>query len=124
MFFKVDFEKAYDSVSWRFLDLMTGKMGFNDKWRNWIWECLSSTAVSVLLNGCSVEEFPIGRGLCQGDPLSPLLFLIAAEGLNMMFKEASELGLYEGYKVRGLKLSHLQFGLLKLSCSFLNVLLG
>lgn len=109
VFFKVDFEKAYDSVSWQFLDLMMEKMGFNDKWRSWIRECLSSAAVSVLINGCPTEEFSISRGLRQGDPLSPFLFLIAAEGLNMIFKEACELGLYEGYKVGGLNLSHLQF---------------
>lgn len=99
--FKVDFEKAYDSVSWCFLDLMMAKMGFNGKWRRWIWECLSSGTTSVLVNGSPMEEFSVGLGLRQGVPLSPFLFLIVVEGLNMMFMKAYELGLYEGYKVGG-----------------------
>lgn len=54
-------------------------------------------------------EFGVGRGLRQGDPLSPFLFLIVAKGLNILFKEAICLGLYEGYKVGDLAISHLQF---------------
>lgn len=91
VFSKVDFEKAYDSVSWSFLDHMMGKMGFNDIWRKWIRGCLSSAAVSVLINGSPTKEFSVGHGLRQGDPLSPFLFLIAVEGLNMVFKKACEL---------------------------------
>lgn len=54
-------------------------------------------------------EFGVGRGLRQGDPLSPFLFLIVAKGLNILFKEAICLGLYQGYKVGDLAISHLQF---------------
>lgn len=108
-FFKVDFEKAYDSMCWSFLDFMMGKMGFNERWRSWIREYISTASISVLVNGSPTEEFRVGRGLRQGDPLSLFLFLIVAEGLNMMFKEATSLGLYVGYKVDGVQVSHLQF---------------
>lgn len=107
--FKVDFEKAYDSVSWEFLDFMMSKMGFNALWRKWIRECLNSSTILVLVNGSPTEEFKVGRGLHQGDPLSPFLFLIVAEGLNMMFRETVSLGCFTGYKVGDVSISHLQF---------------
>lgn len=50
-------------------------MGFNDKWCRWIHECLASATISVLVNGSPTEEFKVGRGLRQGDPLSPFYFL-------------------------------------------------
>lgn len=94
VFIKVDFEKAYDSVSWEFLDFMMGKMGFNDKWKRRIRECISTVSVSVLVNESPTEEFKLGRGLHRVDLLSPFLFLIVAEGLNAMFNEAASLGIF------------------------------
>ncbi|GLT27528.1 hypothetical protein SLA2020_025150 [Shorea laevis] len=76
--FKIDFEKAYDKVSWDFLDYMMLRMGFCAKWRNWILECLRTNMVSVLVNGSPTRQFSVSRGLRQGDPLSPFLFLIIA----------------------------------------------
>lgn len=63
----------------------------------------------MLVNGSPTEEFNIGRGLHQGDPLSPFLFLIAGEGLNLMLHKVVELGSFEGYKVGDTSISHLQF---------------
>lgn len=105
--FKVDFEKAYDSVSWEFLDFMMRQMSFNEIWRRWIRECLSTSSVSILVNGSPMREFKVGRGLCQGDLLSPFLFHIVAEGLNVMFREVVQQGLYKGYQVGELSISHL-----------------
>ncbi|GKV35106.1 hypothetical protein SLEP1_g43419 [Rubroshorea leprosula] len=79
---KLDFEKAFDKVSWSYLNYMLKRMGFGDKWANWIMKCLSASTVSFLINGSATRQISISRGLCQGDPLSPFLFLIAAEGLN------------------------------------------
>ena len=73
MVFKVDFEKAYDSVSWSFLDYMLQRMGFCPKWRQWISACLTTATISVLVNGSPSKEFVPSRGLRQGDPLAPLL---------------------------------------------------
>lgn len=67
MLLKVDFEKAYDSVSWEFLDYMLGRIGFSEKWRAWIKVCLSSTLVSVLVNGNPTKKFCVSKGLHQGN---------------------------------------------------------
>ncbi|GKV41862.1 hypothetical protein SLEP1_g49342 [Rubroshorea leprosula] len=109
--FKVDFEKAYDRVSWSFIDYMMMRMGFSEKWRKWIQECLRSSSVSVLINGSPTKEFPVSKGIRQGDPLSPFLFLIVAEGLNGLVSAAVEKNLYKGVMVGsgGTTITHLQF---------------
>ena len=56
MIFKVDFEKAYDSVSWGFLNYMMMRMGFCERWRKWIYGCLSSATISILINGSPTSE--------------------------------------------------------------------
>ncbi|GKD39143.1 putative RNA-directed DNA polymerase, eukaryota, reverse transcriptase zinc-binding domain protein, partial [Tanacetum coccineum] len=66
MVFKVDFEKAFDSLRWDFLDLILDKIGFGSRWRAWINGCLCSARSSVLVNGSPTEEFEIFRGLRQG----------------------------------------------------------
>ena len=71
MIFKVDFEKAFDSLRWDFLDLAMDKLGFGIKWCSWIYGCLRNARSSVLVNGSPTIEFEIFKGLRQGDPLSP-----------------------------------------------------
>ncbi|MCI73938.1 receptor-like kinase [Trifolium medium] len=63
MLFKVDFEKAYDSVDWGYLDAVMGRMGFPTLWMKWIKECVCTTIESVLANGSPTEEFTLERGL-------------------------------------------------------------
>nr|KYP60963.1 Transposon TX1 uncharacterized [Cajanus cajan] len=72
---------------------------FNCKWRQWIMECLVSTKVFVLVKGSPTEEFTTQRGLRQGDPLAPFLFLVVAEGMSGMMREVVNKGLYTGYRV-------------------------
>ncbi|MCI73732.1 receptor-like kinase, partial [Trifolium medium] len=67
MLFKVDFEKAYDSVDWGYLDAVMGRTGFPTLWRKWITECVSTTTTSILVNGSPTDEFSLQRGLRQGD---------------------------------------------------------
>ena len=88
MVFKVDFEKAYDSVSWQFLLYMLKRMGFHERWIRWIRGCLTSASMSVLVNGSPTAEFKPQRGLRQGDPLALLLFDLVAEGLTGLMREA------------------------------------
>ena len=89
MIFKVDFEKAFDSVSWKYLDFVLAKIGFGDNWRSWIRACLYSARTSVLINGSPTPEFSLGRGLRQGDPLSPFLFILIMEGLHLTLDAAT-----------------------------------
>lgn len=63
LIFKVDFEKAYASVDLNYLDAVMVHMNFPTLWRKWIFECIGTETMSVLVNGCLTEEFPIERGL-------------------------------------------------------------
>jgi len=99
MVFKVDFEKAYDSVSWGFLNYMMLRMRFCERWRNWIYGCLSSATISILINGSPTTEFVPERGLRQGDPLAPFLFNIVAEGLTGLMRTAISKNMFSSYQV-------------------------
>jgi len=112
LLFKVYFEKAYDSVDLRYLDTVMHKMNFPTLWRKWTSECIGTATASVLVNGCPTDEFPMERGLRQGDALSPFLFLLADEGFNVLRLSIIEVWLFRGYYVghdNALCHSHLQF---------------
>ncbi|GJU36852.1 RNA-directed DNA polymerase, eukaryota, reverse transcriptase zinc-binding domain protein [Tanacetum coccineum] len=89
LLFKVDFEKAFDSVSWKYLDFILLSLGFGSKWRSWIRACLHSSRASILINGSPISEFSIKRGLRQGDHLSPFLFILVMEGLHCAMSNAN-----------------------------------
>nr|GEW05960.1 RNA-directed DNA polymerase, eukaryota [Tanacetum cinerariifolium] len=76
MVFKDDFEKAFDSVRWDYLDGILSNIGFGAKWRGWIQGCLNSAKGSILVNGSPSSEFSFHKGLKQGDPFSPFLFIL------------------------------------------------
>jgi len=87
---------------------MLSNFGFGVKW---ISACVSSAKISVLVSGSPTPEFHLQRGLRQGDPLSPFLFNIVAEALNILLSKAKELGFLKGAQVgpTGFSISHLQF---------------
>ncbi|GJV09607.1 RNA-directed DNA polymerase, eukaryota, reverse transcriptase zinc-binding domain protein [Tanacetum coccineum] len=86
-------------------------MGFGERWCKWVQTCQKSASVLVLVNGSPKLEFKMERGLKQGDPLSPFLFLVAAEGLNVTLKDAVRTGLYKGVKIStsDIPIFHLQY---------------
>ncbi|KAI3683245.1 hypothetical protein L1987_83746 [Smallanthus sonchifolius] len=94
--FKVDIEKAFDSLNWEFLDSVLTSMNFPSLWRKWVMALLTSSRASVLVNGSPTREFSCYRGLRQGDPLSPFLFILAMEAFSGIIKQASSIGLYHG----------------------------
>jgi hypothetical protein len=111
LIFKVDFEKAYDSVDWSFLEYMMFRVGMCDKWVAWMKVCVFGGSMSVLVNGSPTEEIRIHRGLKQGDPLAPFLFLLVAEGFSGLMRNAVDRNLFEGFTFgdSGLVVSHLQY---------------
>ncbi|KAK0601643.1 hypothetical protein LWI29_026061 [Acer saccharum] len=108
---KLDFEKAYDSVDHSFLDFILEEMGFGARWHHWVNSCISTSSLSVLVNGSPSSEFSEERGLRQGDLLSPFLFNIVVECLSCCLSKAFELNMVRGAFVGKDKMhvSHLQF---------------
>nr|GFB08322.1 RNA-directed DNA polymerase, eukaryota, reverse transcriptase zinc-binding domain protein [Tanacetum cinerariifolium] len=107
--FKFDFEKAFDSVRWDFLDAVMEKISFGTKWRSWISGCHHNARSSILVNGSPTKEFELQKGLRQGDPLSPFLFILAMEGFHSLTCKAVELGLFKGASIshNNMSVSHL-----------------
>jgi hypothetical protein len=108
---KIDISKAYDRVDWNYVKSIMVKMGFHDKWVRWMSMCMESVHYQVLVNGESVGPVRPKRGLRQGDPLSPYLFIICAKGLSGLLKKSESRGEIHGIKVcRGAPLlTHLLF---------------
>jgi len=108
---KLDMSKAYDRLEWVFLEKMMRKMGFTEQWIQLIMNCVSIVSYSVLINGQHMEQFSPSRGLQQGDPLSPYLFLLCAEGLSALIRTAEREGRISGVPIAvgGTRLSHLFF---------------
>ncbi|RVW29925.1 LINE-1 retrotransposable element ORF2 protein [Vitis vinifera] len=111
---KLDIEKTYDSINWNFLMKVMRKMGFGDRWMKWIWWCISTASFSILVNGVPAGYFSNSRGLRQGDPLSPYLFVLGMEVLSAMLGRAVDGGFTSGCNIQGregmeINVSHLLF---------------
>ena len=108
---KLDMSKAYDRVEWDYLQAIMLKLGFNDRWVRLIMECVSSVSYAVMVNGEPKGYIKPQRGLRQGDPLSPYLFLLCAEVLSALLRKVERDSLIKGVSIcrGGPRISHLFF---------------
>ncbi len=79
---KIDLEKAYDRIEWSFVRQILIHFGFLDNITRLIMSCICTTSTSLLFNGGKLDQFLPSRGIRQGDPLSPFLFLLCMEYLG------------------------------------------
>jgi hypothetical protein len=107
---KLDLKKAFDNIDWDFLRLILHTVGFGDKFTDWIMSCVSSANFRVLINGEATRFFKSERGLRQGCPLSPYLFILIMEGLSLLLSKSFSEHCITGIKVSNLiKIVHLMF---------------
>lgn len=102
---KLDISKAFDSVSWEYLLELLQHRGFPSRWRDWLALIFASSSSSVVLNRVPGPTITHQRGLRQGDPLSPYLFILAIDTLQSLFKVATDEGCLSALRGRHAKLS-------------------
>ena len=108
---KLDMSKAYDRVEWCFVEAMMHRLGFPVSWINLVMKCITTARFSCLINGVPYGDVVPQRGLRQGCPLSPYIFLLCAQGLSALFQQAERVALIQGLSCSrfGPRISHLFF---------------
>lgn len=96
--YKLDLAKAYDRMDWSYLEQVLLKLGFHKKWVQWIMTCVTIVDYLICFNGALLDTFQPTRGLCQGDPLSPYLFLFVADGLSRMLQKKHHVDQFLDYE--------------------------
>ncbi|KAL5563053.1 hypothetical protein UlMin_032800 [Ulmus minor] len=96
---KIDLQKAYDRLSWQFLAKVLKAFGFHSVWIHRVITCISTARLTLMLNGAPAHNFSPKRGLRQGDPLSPYLFILAMEVLSRLINQKVEAGLISGFRI-------------------------
>ena len=111
---KLDLKKFYNHINCDFLLYMLKRFGFGERWRGWMYQCISTVLFSVFINGTPKDFFDSSRGVRQGDPLSSLLFVVVMEVFSRMMNVAVERELLKGFSVgsrpsEAMDVSHLLF---------------
>lgn len=111
MAIKIDLEKAYDRLKWNFVRDMLLLFNVPDSLIKLIMSCVASSSISVLLNGGQLDPFLPSRGIRQGDPLSPYLFIMCMELLSFLIEDKCSFHLWDPLQVsrNGLAFLHLMF---------------
>lgn len=111
MTIKIDLEKAYGRLEWSFIRDTLKLFNFLNHLISLIMSCVSTSSISMLVNGGGLDYFQPSRGIRQGDPLSPYLFILCMEVLGALITEKCEAKLWDPVKVapRGIAFSHLFF---------------
>ena len=89
---QLDIAKAYDKLNWLYIRAKLKSYGFDYNWIKWVMVLVTTASCSILLNGAPSKTFKPSRGLRQGDPLSPFLFILMMEGLGRAIRAAKEEG--------------------------------
>jgi len=92
MIMQLDIAKAYPKVNWIYIKKVLTAFGFNHHWVKWVMAMVTSSNFSILVNGSPSDIFIPSKGLRQGDPLCPFLFILVMEGLGRSIKHAKVLG--------------------------------
>ena len=96
---KLEVSKAYDRMEWLFLQGIMQKLGFPEKWIERVITCVTTTSFSILLNGKPYGNVTSSRGIRQGVPFSPYLFLLCAEGFTSLLAKAESDGKIHGASI-------------------------
>ena len=108
---KLDLEKAYDCLEWNFIHEVLSFFKFPSSFVDLVLECVTTSSFSILVNGGQLENFKPSRGIRQGDPLSPYLFILCMEYLSLKILKACDNNSWKAIKVsrKGPSISHLFF---------------
>ena len=96
---KTDMSKAYDRLEWDFIETVFLRLGFNAAWTNLIMQCIKTVTYSFLINGSAQGMVKPQRGIRQGDPLSPYIFILCSEVLSGLCRKAQEENKLQGIRV-------------------------